>query len=69
MPNYKGKKYSYDAKGKSAMKRDMMEDAKAGSGGGKSSKRKRSKMKSKLMQLNKTKFTGKMTMAQRAKND
>jgi hypothetical protein len=36
MPNYKGKKYSYDAKGKSAMKRDMMADAK----GGKSSKKK-----------------------------
>tara|TARA_R100001082_G_scaffold84488_1_gene51108 strand:- start:120 stop:251 length:132 start_codon:yes stop_codon:yes gene_type:complete len=28
MPSYKGKKYSYDAKGKSAMKRDMMADAK-----------------------------------------
>ena len=36
MPNYKGKRYSYDAKGKSAMKRDMMADAK----GGKTSKKK-----------------------------
>lgn len=30
MPMYRGKKYSYDAKGKAAMKRDMMADAKKG---------------------------------------
>ena len=53
-----------------ASKKRMMEEAKAGSGGGKSSKRKRSKMKSKLMQLNKTKFpTRGASKAQRAKND
>ena len=55
-----------------AQKKRMMEEAKAGSGGGKSSgKRKRSKMKSKLMQLNKQKFpnTKGTSKRDRAKND
>lgn len=53
MPNYKGKKYSYDAKGKAAMKADMMKDAMKGKG-----KSKRSSMKSRLMSLNKRKAKG-----------
>ncbi len=53
MPNYKGKKYSYDAKGKAAMKADMMKDAKKGK-----SKSKRSAMKMRLMSLNKRKAKG-----------
>ena len=53
MPNYKGKKYSYDAKGKAAMKADMMKDAKKGKSGSK-----RSAMKMRLMSLNKRKAKG-----------
>ena len=54
MPNYKGKKYSYDAKGKAAMKADMMKDAMKGG----KRKSKRSAMKSRLMSLNKRKAKG-----------
>ena len=53
MPKYKGKDYSYDAKGKAAMKADMMKDAKKGK-----SKSKRSAMKMRLMSLNKRKSKG-----------
>ena len=53
MPNYKGKRYSYDAKGKASMKADMMKDAKKGKG-----KSKRSAMKMRLMSLNKKKSKG-----------
>ena len=53
-----------------SQKQRMIDEAKSGSGGGKSSKRKRSKMKSKLMQLNKTKFSGgKISKPQQRKND
>lgn len=51
MPMYKGKKYSYDAKGKMAMKRDMMSDAK---GGKKASKK--SEMMKRLKMLKKKKM-------------
>jgi|9_EtaG_2_1085328.scaffolds.fasta_scaffold36940_5 hypothetical protein len=54
MPKYKGKDYSYDAKGKSAMKADMMKDAMKGG----KRKSKRSAMKSRLMSLNKRKTKG-----------
>ena len=53
MPNYKGKKYSYDAKGKAAMKADMMKDAMKKKGGSR-----RSAMKKRLMSLNKQKAKG-----------
>ena len=53
MPMYRGKKYSYDAKGKSAMKADMMKDAMKGKG-----RSRRSAMKKRLMSLNKQKAKG-----------